>query len=361
MRRKNISDIVLTNATTAFGIENYYKSDGHAHIYENNLRYGKEVGVHDEGLAFGSSFLAMLCQYRGGRLLGESGWWQIAVVTYESRIPALALETAWLPECQANNPDARHPDSHHDWNLSDGAGRYCHLNVQQSLQQPVRIIFMSVEFFESLQSRDGGLGAIAMLDGGMPVNQFLPGGITPLVAATSFGNSQVVNALLSRGADVNTACRDESRQTALHAAANLGWESIVNALLASGASVRSVNSARATPLHNSAAMGFVSICELLIRNGADSAAKNSFKGTPLLVAVVSGALGDGEYAIREFRREAAQEGVVLPEQARQDYEATVTFLLRQGAGRREISKAAKLAKSYGSEQMLRVLMFHGAR
>lgn len=79
------------------------------------------------------------------------------------------------------------------------------------------------------------------------------------------------------------------------------------------------------------------------------------------VAVTTGAQGVAEYQIQEFEREMASEGFYFPQREPHDYAATVSLLLKQGLSRREVSKAAKWAKMYNSDEMINILTFHGAR
>lgn len=221
---------------------------------------------------------------------------------------------------------------------------------------------MEKSFFELLEVNDNGDEAVAAIQAGYPVNRHLGNGSTPLVVAATFGQQRVVDTLIAFKANVNLATNDVARQMPLHAAAQWGWTDICKSLIDAGASIRSVDGVKATPLHSAAALGFVEICKLLLERGADASAKNKFKrATPLQVAVANGAQGIGEYEIGSFEREMASEGFSFPPRAKQDYVATINLLLRQGLSRGEISKAAKLARIYGSDEIVSILTFHGTR
>ena len=221
---------------------------------------------------------------------------------------------------------------------------------------------MEKNFYDLLEQNDGGDAAIAAIQAGLPVNQHLRDGSTPLFIATMWGQLRIVDALIDAKANVNLATKNDVRQTPLHAAAQWGWKAISNRLIAAGASVQCIDGMRATPLHNAASMGFVEICRLLLEKGADVSAKNKFKGaTPLQVAVTNGAQGMGEYQIQAMEREMALEGFFFPQRELHDYASTVSLLLRQGLSRRDVSKAAKWARIYNSDEMIRLLTFHGTR
>lgn len=218
------------------------------------------------------------------------------------------------------------------------------------------------DFYELLQENDSGDAAVAAIRSGLHADGYLADGFTPLYVAAMLGQTRVVDVLIAAGANVNLATREAGRGTPLHAAAQWGWNDICQSLISAGALVRSTDGVRATPLHSAAGMGFAGICLLLLDAGADVSAKNKFKGaTPLQVAVVNGAQGMGASAIRAMEREMASEGFRFPQREPQDPVATVSLLLRQGVGRNDVSKAAKWARIYGSDEMIRVLTFHGAR
>lgn len=221
---------------------------------------------------------------------------------------------------------------------------------------------MTENFYDLLERNDGGDAALTAIQAGLPVNQHLRDGSTPLFVAAMWGQERIVDALIDAGAYVNLETKNHTRQSPLHAATQWGWKAISHRLIAAGASVQSVDGMKATPLHNAASMGFVEICRLLLEKGADVSAKNKFKGaTPLHVAVTNGAQGVGEYEIQALEREMASEGFYFPQREPHDYAATVSLLLKQGLSRREVSKAAKWARIYNSDEMTNLLTFHGAR
>jgi len=221
---------------------------------------------------------------------------------------------------------------------------------------------MAKDFYELLLENDNGEAAVSAVRSGLPVNSYDGNGFTPLYVAAMLGQTNVVDVLIAAGANVNLTSRDSGRGTPLHAAAQWGWKGVCQSLISAGASVRSTDGVKATPLHNAAGMGFAGICQLLLDQGADVSAKNKFKGaTPLQVAVANGSHGKAEYALRELERDLASEGFRFPPREPQDPVGTVALLLRQGISRRDASKAAKWARLNGSDEMIRVLTFHGSR
>lgn len=106
----------------------------------------------------------------------------------------------------------------------------------------------------------------------------------PLHEAAKGGNTTTVAGLLSAN-QRSIAARDSSGGTALHVAAAYGQKDVAELLLAKGASVNdSQNDLRVTPLHLAAGNDHVEVAALLLANGADVRALNKFGQTPLMVA-----------------------------------------------------------------------------
>jgi ankyrin repeat protein len=93
-----------------------------------------------------------------------------------------------------------------------------------------------------------------LLDAGVPPDQPLPGGSTPLMVAAALGQPAVITELLARGATVGAA--DERGNQALHAAAQFTFGSndgdrcrrLLELLLGAGAALDARNRAGLTPL-----------------------------------------------------------------------------------------------------------------
>ena len=105
-------------------------------------------------------------------------------------------------------------------------------------------------------------------------------GRSPLHWATVSGHRQAIQALLDRGADVNTMCH--KNYTALRYA--VIWEQpseIVQLLLENGADTEIRSNHNVTPLHDAAVMNSEETSLLLLKHKADVHAREAHGGTPL--------------------------------------------------------------------------------
>ncbi|MBA0692570.1 hypothetical protein Goari_010120 [Gossypium aridum] len=99
-------------------------------------------------------------------------------------------------------------------------------------------------------------------------------GWAPIHSAASIGNLEIMEILLSKGANVNV--KNDGGRTALHYAASKGWLKIAELLISHGC----------TPLHRAASTGKSALCELLIEEGAEVDATDRAGQTPLMSAVI---------------------------------------------------------------------------
>lgn len=106
---------------------------------------------------------------------------------------------------------------------------------------------------------------------------------TPLIAAASNGQLDVVQYLLDKGAELDLASRDGA--TALHGAVLFGHKEVAALLLATGAKVDVADGQKNTPLHYAARKNSRELAELLVANGANILAKTVENATPFQVAV----------------------------------------------------------------------------
>lgn len=119
-------------------------------------------------------------------------------------------------------------------------------------------------------STDGRRAALLkLIDGGLGVDQPIPGQETVLFDAVRGGDEKLVAELLRRGAQVNVENRNGS--TPLLEAAALGRNELARLLLDRGATVDASNQAGRTPLMVAAMRGNVALARLLLERGANVA------------------------------------------------------------------------------------------
>jgi ankyrin repeat protein len=116
---------------------------------------------------------------------------------------------------------------------------------------------------------------------GVDVNAKNNDGCTALFIAANRRNKEVVELLISEGADVSVKTT-VGRFTPLH---EVRSKEIAELLINNGADVNAKNGNGWTPLHSAALDSYRNIIELLIEHGADVNAKNSNGGTPLDAAI----------------------------------------------------------------------------
>lgn len=111
-----------------------------------------------------------------------------------------------------------------------------------------------------------------------------PNVITPNPAATEGTNAE---AAMSAPPDVNAPVANDG-STALHEAAQFNRLDEAQALLAKGAAVNTANNVGLTPLHMAALAGHAAMVTLLLDHNADVKAKDAFGLTPLHCAAQHG-------------------------------------------------------------------------
>ena len=126
------------------------------------------------------------------------------------------------------------------------------------------------------------------------VNSFAHDGFTPLGLASFFGHGDVVELVLSRGAEVNLASANRMQVMPLHSAVAGRHAGIARTLLEHGADVNAAQQDGFVPLHGAAQNGQPDMIELLLEYGADVNAKNAEGLTALAIAVQEGHAGAAE-------------------------------------------------------------------
>ena len=116
------------------------------------------------------------------------------------------------------------------------------------------------------------------------VNSYSPDGFTPLSLAVFFGHSEIVDALLAAGAEVNAASRETMKLTPLASAMATAQIEIAKTLIGRGANVNAKAASDLTPLHTAAARGNIEAATLLLEHGADINATTTDGKKPIAYA-----------------------------------------------------------------------------
>lgn len=187
-----------------------------------------------------------------------------------------------------------------------------------------------------------------------------------LINAANKGDSEVVEALLDSGADINA--RDEQNQTALHQAASRGHTPIVKLLLERRADVNAKNLFGQTPLLAPVYRGSLDIVQALLGAGADVDARSGFAGQTPLLAVSSGRTKVVEALLEEgadvnAKGEAYHETALMLA-ATTGSTATVKALLEKGADVKAVSingrTALMMAEALDHTEVVKLLQDAGA-
>lgn len=119
---------------------------------------------------------------------------------------------------------------------------------------------------------------------GVDVNRFTPEGLTPLMIASGFGQSQMVDLLLTAGAQV-LAVDPRAGATALHKAALSGNPDVVKLLLDHGAFIDQQSPILGhTALMDAVVYKYESVAQLLLKRGARTSITNHWHETALALA-----------------------------------------------------------------------------
>lgn len=104
------------------------------------------------------------------------------------------------------------------------------------------------------------------------INTFSSDGFTALGLASFFGQPEVVEILLSNGADPNIAASNAMGVFPIHSACATSQYEIASKLIAAGAKLNVKQRNAVTPLHSAAHNGQAALVQLLLDNGADRSA-----------------------------------------------------------------------------------------
>ena len=156
--------------------------------------------------------------------------------------------------------------------------------------------------------RDGDLAAATdLLRAGADVNRFTPEGLTPLMIASGLGQSQMVELLLTAGAQVLTI-EPRMGATALHKAALSGNPDVVELLLEHGAFVDQQSPILGhTALLDAVIYKHDDVVRMLLKRGARTSIPNHWNETALEIARRDGL--DAIARLIEAKNEADEEEV----------------------------------------------------
>jgi len=173
------------------------------------------------------------------------------------------------------------------------------------------------------------------LDHGLSADISDNNGQTLLMHASHNGSTEVIQLLLSRGANLKTT--DKAGMTPLHhAIAGYGRSATVSKLLSSGAQVNSAQSDGTTPMMDASRIGRTDFIRLLALKGAQINVQNERGETALMLAI--------------------QKGHAMAVQALLSYGASVTATRKiDGA------TALSMAKNIGATQIIDLLRSAGAQ
>ena len=119
-------------------------------------------------------------------------------------------------------------------------------------------------------------------------NAFAGDGFQPLGLAAFFGHLPVVELLLAKGAEVNSASDNPQRVMPLHSGVAHRHLEIARRLVEAGADVNAVQADDFTPLHEAAQNGQLEMVELLLEAGAQVNPRKTDGKTPLGLALEYG-------------------------------------------------------------------------
>eukprot|EP00913_Durusdinium_trenchii_P028365 g26593.t1 len=198
------------------------------------------------------------------------------------------------------------------------------------------------------------------------VDQQTSEGVTPLHFAVMFKHHTLAEHLISKGADVNVADKDNQFRP-LHYAVATKNEKLALALLDKGAKVDVASKTKSTPLHFACREGMQTIVKRLIKAGADVNAADGKKYTPLHFAVEANStkiLADLLAAKAAINAKSATGQTPLHWAAWNGYAKAAELLLKHKADTALLDETSQtalhLAAWQGNTEVARLLIAHKA-
>lgn len=139
-----------------------------------------------------------------------------------------------------------------------------------------------------IETQDTGIIKLLLSSGAQVNNNASNNPFSPLILACKYGNADIINSLLDKGADVNALTDDAI--SAFQLCAGNAPAGIIKSMIAAGALIDTANDQGQTPLMWAAAHGQVENMRLLLEHGADINQQTLQGFTTLLFAIKSGTL-----------------------------------------------------------------------
>lgn len=211
------------------------------------------------------------------------------------------------------------------------------------------------EIFEAVQNND--LQRVRrLLDADASLADAIDGEYPVLAIAAGRGHVDVMQALLSAGADPNAKSRLDG-STAMHVAALFGPMPPVDCLLANGADVNARDALGQTPLHLAAVMGRADACRSLLGSGAEADARDCDGLTPLHRASARGsrqvveilAAGNADVDAKDGNGNSPLHASVFVDVQFRDYGETETYTGRVRKGMERLVRGAAARRRAAAE------------
>ena len=164
--------------------------------------------------------------------------------------------------------------------------RFCNLLLILLLFFLIPNFGLTADMVEELleAAKIGNVGSVnALIAKGASVNSADRAGNTPLICAARFGHIECVKILLEKGAFINSQCAVKRCSPLMWASEN-GHTEIVKVLIDNGATLNAKDFYGWTALMKATYRGYVEIVEALVQNGANVNVKNNGGLTALDIA-----------------------------------------------------------------------------